>query len=379
MIDSTIDLLRDLIAVDSVNPSLVVGGAGESQIAQLIANRMRCSGLDVEITEVTPGRPNVIGVIDGHTPGKTLMFCGHTDTVGVESMERPFDPVLKDGRVYGRGAGDMKGGVAAMIDAAGKISRSGGIKAGRLVVAAVVDEEYASIGSEDLVKNWQADAAVVTEPTDLLVSTAHKGFSWITITTAGTAAHGSRPIEGRDAIMRMGRVLSRLEQLDRSLQSRLPHNLLGTPSLHASLINGGRELSTYPDRCDLQVERRTLPGESPDIALHEVEEILFELSQEDDDFRGAACSTFTRLPYETPPGHQLPDLLGHALNTLGHHNHRAGMTYWTDAAVLGAAGIPSVVFGPGGFGYHGLNEYVLTEDVNVCRDALVELARCFSS
>lgn len=251
------------------------------------------------------------------------------------------------------------------------------MKAGRLIVAAVADEEHASIGAEALVKKWQADAAIVTEPTDLIVSIGHKGFSWVEITTSGRAAHGSRPLEGRDAILRMGRVLSRLEDLNQQLQSQTPHPVLGTPSLHGSLIKGGRELSTYPDRCVLHMERRTIIGEPADVALKEVEEILAGLRNEDAEFTGDAKLTFSRPPYETPLEHELPLSVESALRSAGRTASRGGMTYWTDAAILGQAGIPSVIFGPGGMGYHGLEEYVRIDEVLACRDALAEVARIF--
>lgn len=375
MSDTTIRFLRDLIAIDSVNPSLVPGGAGEAEIANAVTAAIRKIGIDVEVTEVEPGRPNVVGVLDGSRRGPSLMFCGHLDTVGVEGMNLPFDPIERDGRLYGRGAGDMKGGLAAMIEAARLLADSGGLKAGRLIVAAVVDEEYESIGAEALVKNWHADAAVVTEPTDLEVAIGHKGFSWVEIKVAGRAAHGSRPLEGRDAILRMGRVLSELEGLNNELQSRPPHPVLGNPSLHGSLIEGGRELSTYPDWCLLRMERRTVTGESEDVALAEVREILSGLKLRDPELEAEARLMFSRRPYETPEEHDLPRMLEQAVENTGHSTKRAGMTYWTDAAILGDAGIPSVIFGPGGAGYHGLEEYVRVDDVIACRDALIKLAR----
>jgi acetylornithine deacetylase len=377
MSDPTVRLLRDLIAIDSVNPSLVSGGAGEKEIAEAVAREMHAIGMDVEVTEVATGRPNVVGTLEGHAPGRSLMFCGHLDTVSVEGMASPFDPIEHDGRLYGRGSADMKGGVAAMIGAARSLASSGGVQSGRLIVAAVVDEEYASIGAEALVSRWHADAAVVTEPTDLVVAIGHKGFSWIEVTTKGRAAHGSRPREGRDAILRMGRVLAHLEQLDGKLQARPAHPVLGTPSLHGSLIAGGRELSTYPDSCVLKMERRTISGEPADVALTEVEEILAALRLEDSDFHGDARLMFTRSPYETPAGHELPQLLESAVLDIGQKANRAGMTYWTDAAILGHGGIPSVIFGPGGEGYHGLEEYVRVNEVLLCRDALTILARKF--
>ena len=377
MSDPLLKFLRDLIAIDSVNPSLVPGGRGEREVAERVAAEMRAIGMDVEIEDAAPGRPNVVGVLEGRAPGRSLMLCGHTDTVSVEGMDAPFEPIEREGRLYGRGSGDMKGGVAAMIGAARDVADRGGLKSGKLIVAAVVDEEYESIGAEALVKRWRADAAVVTEPTDLVVAVGHKGFSWVEVTTRGHAAHGSRPKEGRDAILRMGRVLSALEALDRQLQSEQPHPVLGTASLHASLIEGGRELSTYPDACVLKLERRTISGEPSGASLREVEEILAGLKEEDADFHATARLMFERPPYETPAQHELPEILEKASNSTGRHTRRAGMTYWTDAAILGQAGIPSVIFGPGGEGYHGLGEYVRVDEVLACRDALAELARLF--
>ena len=371
--DPSIDLLRDLVAIDSVNPSLVPGAAGEAQIAAAIAAHMRRIGLDVQIEEVAPGRPNVIGVLEGRAPGRALMFCGHVDTVGVDGMEAPFTPEMRSGRLYGRGSQDMKGGVAAMIDAARMVAERG-LARGRLIVAAVVDEEYASIGADALVRNWTADGAVVTEPTDLQVAIGHKGFAWIEIETRGRAAHGSRPRDGRDAILRMGRVLHRLERLDRALQSRPPHPVMGPGSLHASIVQGGRELSSYPESCRLEMERRTIGAESGATALEEVTAILTDLAREDPEFEATARLMFSRPPYELAPEHPLPRLLVDAVESLGTRTATVGMSFWTDAAVLGAAGIPSVLFGPGGAGLHSRQEYVTTQDVVTCRDALSRLA-----
>jgi acetylornithine deacetylase len=242
-------------------------------------------------------------------------------------------------------------------------------------VAAVVDEEHASLGAEALAAAFRADAAVVTEPTDLAVCIGHKGFSWIEVETTGRAAHGSRPDEGRDAILRMGRVLGRLEALDRELQSRAPHPVLGTASLHASLVEGGRELSTYPDHCVLRLERRTLLGEPEQIALRELKQILAALRREDPEFEATAHSLLERRPYGIDTDHELPQALAAAVARIGRVTRLAGATFWTDAAVLGHAGTPSVVFGPGGAGLHGLEEYVRVDEVLGCREALVELVR----
>lgn len=375
--DPTLQLLKELVAIDSVNPSLVNGAAGEAAIARALAAALTSYGLQVDVQEVAPGRPNVVGILEGRAPGRSLMLCGHIDTVGVAGMPRPFEPEERGGRIYGRGAQDMKSGVAAMVGAARTIAESGGLAAGRLLIACVVDEEHASIGADALVTRFRADAAVVTEPTDLAVAVAHKGFEWVEVETEGRAAHGSRPRDGRDAIFRMGRVLGALESLDRELQSGRAHQLLGTASLHASVIEGGRELSSYPDRCALQIERRTIPGEPGGCAGREVEAILGRLAAADAEFKAASRVMFHRPPYELDSSHELPTLLVSAARAREIAAPIIGMSFWTDAAVLGAAGIPSVLFGPSGAGLHGLDEWVEIESVLSCRDALVDLARAW--
>ena len=376
--DPAVALLRDLVAIDSVNPTLVPGARGEGDIARRLANELRACGLTVEITEAAPGRPNVVGVLEGRHRGRSLMLCGHTDTVGVAGMTRPFEPEVRDGKLFGRGSQDMKGGVAAMVGAARRIVESGGLDRGQLIVAAVADEEHSSLGADALVKSWRADAAIVTEPTSLDVAVAHKGFQWIAVETRGRAAHGSRPRDGRDAIMRMGRVLARLEHLERRLRDGSSHQLLGTASLHASIIDGGEELSSYPAKASLQFERRTLPREAADIGLTEALAILDQLRSEDKEFEADARLVFGRDAYEIDPSSALPEALMNAAAAAGCSASRVGMTFWTDAAILGGAGIPTVLFGPGGAGLHSIEEYVLIEDVCRCRDALVNLTRAFT-
>ena len=370
--DPAIRLLRDLVAINYVNPTLVPGAPGEAAIADFLAGEMRNSGLDVAIEPAAAGRPNVVGVVEGRGKGRTLMLCGHTDTVGVAGMHDPFTPVERDGRLYGRGAQDMKGGVAAMVSAAARAAARG-LPAGRLIVAAVVDEEHSSIGADALVKTWTADAAIVTEPTDLAIAIGHKGFAWVDVTVEGRAAHGSRPKEGQDAILRLGRVLARLEMLDSTLQARPPHPLVGTGSLHASFITGGHELSSYPDRATLQLERRILPSEPESTAIDEVRAILDAIRHDDPTFRATAEAMFSRPAYEVPRDHELPRALAEAVTRAGVPPQITGASFWTDAAVLGHAGIPSILFGPGGAGLHSTEEYVNVADVIACRDALIQL------
>lgn len=373
MSDPCIELLSRLVAIDSVNPSLVRGAAGEAVVAAAIAEHMRALGLEVHLQDVAAGRPNVIGVLDTGVPGPSLMFCGHTDTVGVEGMAAPFAPEVRDGKLYGRGSQDMKGGLAAMIDAA-RVVREERPARGRLIVACVIDEEFASLGADALVREWTADAAVVTEPTDLQIGVGHKGFTWIEIDVRGRAAHGSRPREGRDAILGAGRVLAALEQLDRDLQARRPHPIMETASLHASTIRGGREWSVYPDFCRLQIERRTVCGESAETALAEVEDVLASVREQVPEFAADSRVVFSRPAYETPSGHPLRAALQSAAGAHDVAARETGMSFWTDAAVLGEAGIPSVLFGPGGAGLHSVEEYVHVEEVTACRDVLASLA-----
>jgi acetylornithine deacetylase len=370
---TTLSLLSDLVSVNSINPSLVPGAPGEAAVAEVAAQALRAGGLDVVFQEAAPGRPNVVGVLEGREPGPAIMLCGHLDTVGVEGMTNPFTPRVVDGRLYGRGAQDMKGGVAAMIAAAVMLATKW--RRGRLLVACVADEEYESIGADALVQEWTADAAIVTEPTDLTMAVGHKGFAWIEVTTTGRAAHGSRPKEGRDAIVDMGRVLMELDARDRELQARPPSEHQGTASLHASIISGGRELSVYPDRCVLQIERRTVSGEEDSVIIREMNAILESLHAADHGFRADARLMTSRPPYRLSPVEPLPMALAASLESRGLSTTPAGMSFWTDAAILAGAGIPSLLFGPGGAGLHSVEEYVNLADVDVCCEVLIDTVR----
>tara|TARA_B100001123_G_scaffold65889_1_gene73189 strand:+ start:18770 stop:19903 length:1134 start_codon:yes stop_codon:yes gene_type:complete len=376
-VDTVLELLSDLVAIDSVNPSLVPGGGGEAAIGERVALALRTAGLDVDIREVVPGRKNIVGVLEARQPGRSLMLCGHLDTVGVEGMANPFDPMVRDGRLYGRGAQDMKSGLAAMVDAASQLAAKGGLDSGQLVVAAVIDEEHSSLGADALVRQYDADAAVITEPTDLKMATCHQGFEWIEVETRGRAAHGSRPADGRDAIVFMGRVLDSLDRLSKELTQRPKHRLLGTASLHASTIAGGRELSVYPDRCRLSMERRTLIGEPAKVGFNEVGDIMDRLGLEDAGFEGSVGQLFSRPPHEIGSDHPICRALGGVLNGRGLCVEPVGMSFWTDAAILAQAGIPSLLFGPCGSGLHSREEYVDIESVYLCRNVLTELAQSF--
>lgn len=356
-LNEVVDLACRLVAIDSVNPDLVPGGAGEVEIASFVADWLGREGLEVEIHETVAARPSVVAVACGSGGGRSLMLNAHLDTVGISGMERPYDPVVADGRLYGRGAYDMKGSLAAcmlVVAAAGR----GGLR-GDVVLTAVADEENASIGTRAVVERWGADAAIVAEPTGLEVCVAHKGFVWLEVETLGKAAHGSRPDLGLDAIAKMGRVLVELEDLDRSLRSAPSHHLLGSGSLHASLIRGGQERSTYPERCVLDVERRTVPGEGRRDVEAEVRRILDRLVAADPDIDAKFRTTLVRETFEVAENAPIvATVRRHASVVLGREPRIVGETPWMDAALLASVGIPTVVFGPGGGGAHATVEWV---------------------
>ncbi len=378
--DSVEDTLADLVRIDSTNPALGADerGAGEAELAAYIADRMHDIGLDVDHWEPAPGRPNVVGVLSGDGDGRSLMWNAHTDTVGVEGMDAPFTPVRQNGRLYGRGAQDMKGSLAAQLIAARTLRESGTSLSGDVLVAAVADEEHKSIGTEALVDRYDADGAVVTEPTDLKLVRAHKGFVWIDLRTQGRAAHGSRPAEGIDANMHMGRVLSKLEALNRSLSSDEAPALVGPPSLHAGQLRGGDAPSVYAAECHLRMERRTVPGESAEDALEEVQTVLHELSEADDAFEAEAEIAFSRGTLKTPADATVASATRAGLSrTLAPNTPLAdtGASFWTDAALLSAAGTETVVLGPRGAGLHTTEEWVDLASVAQLAEVLVHTAR----
>lgn len=360
-LSSLTDLVADLVRIDSINPDLVPGGAGEGEIARFVAAWLENAGLEVETEEIAPGRFNVVGVARGSGGGRSLLLNAHMDTVGVAGMEDPFEPKTTDGRLYGRGAYDMKASLAAIMLAGAEAAKAG--LSGDVIVTAVCDEEAGSIGSAALADRLRADAAIVAEPTDERLAVAHRGFAWIEIETRGRAAHGSRPDLGEDAIARMGEVLVRLEGLDRTLCEQTPHPLLGTGSLHASLIEGGTELSTYPDRCLLAAERRTLPGETADQVEAEALGLLGGLA-------GSAHVTFLREPFELSHGEEIVTLVArHAGDP-----EVVGVPFWADSALFAAAGMPTVLFGPRGEGAHAAVEWVDVASAERCAETYTAVA-----
>lgn len=373
--EAAAELLAALVSIDSVNPDLVPGGAGEGEIAAFIAGWLEAAGLEVTLVEAAPGRPSVVGRAAGSGGGRSLMLNGHIDTVGVDGMADPFVPRIEDGRLYGRGAYDMKGGVASVMLAAAHAQQRD--LRGDVVVTAVCDEEYASIGCQSVLERYTADACIVTEPTSLRVCVAHKGFVWATIETEGRAAHGSRPDLGRDAIGRMGHVLTALRELEQHLGER-KHRLLGPGSVHASLISGGQELSSYPASCSLGIERRTLPGETEDDVRREIEELAAAVRRADPEAEATYRIELVREPFEVAEDAEIVrTLAAEVAEVVGEEQPVIGDHPWMDAAFTSAAGIPTVVFGPGGAGAHAHVEYGDVASVASCAEAMLRTAERF--
>lgn len=372
-------LLLDLVSIDSVNPSLVPGGAGEERVAQYLAEYATSIGFPARLDYVTPTRPNVVAVMgskasgeEGLTERHGLILNGHTDVVGVQGMADPFKPRVDGDKVYARGAADMKNGLVAGLLAMKAVRDSGAKLAKSVLFTGVVDEEYASIGTEDTAKRYDADAALVMDGG--MPCIAHKGFAWVTVETSGKPTHGSAYRQGVDAIAMMGRFLARADALNAEYQKEPPHPLCGHKSIHASLIEGGKELSTYPGHCKARFERRTLPQEDPSGIIAEFNAIIQGLHAEDPRFDAKVTLDFVRRGYEIAPTHPLVVALKTAIrDNLGEEPVMYGSGGWMDSAILGAKGIPTAIFGVGGSGAHDLVEWSFLSDVTKCARVVADL------
>jgi acetylornithine deacetylase len=359
------ELAARLVAIESINPDLVEGGSGELEVARFVAAWCERAGLETTLSELAPGRANVVAVARGSGGGRSLMLNAHLDTVGAAGMTDPFVARLEGGRLYGRGAYDMKGSLAACMLATAEAARRG--LRGDVILTAVADEEFASIGTEAVAVSLTADAAIVTEPTELEVAVAHRGFVQLEVGVHGRAAHGSRPHLGIDAIAKMGRVLVGIDELDSRLRGNPTHPYVGSGSVHASLIEGGQEFSSYPARCVLQAERRTIPGENAQVAERELREIVAAAAEGDPDFSADVRAPISREPFEVAEDAEIVQLVRrHAAAVLGTEPDTVGVSFWADSALLAAAGISTVLFGPIGEGAHAEVEWVDLESLERC-------------
>ena len=364
--------LTNLVQINSANPGLWTDGAGEAEIAKYLVQAMRRLGMEVHLDEVAPQRFNAVGILKGTGGGCSLMWNGHLDTVGPNGMSEPFNAQVRDGKLYGRGSQDMKGSLAAMLSAVRAIQEAGICLKGDIILAGVADEELASLGTQHLVQHYRAQAAIVAEPTELRLCLAHRGFIAYELETTGRAAHGSRYDEGIDAIIHMGRFLAELDVMEKELRQRPPHPLVGPPSLHASIIQGGTEYSTYPAHCHLEFEWRTCPGETTESATLEVQNILDQLAAADPKFHASLLSSLSRPPFEVNSEAAIAKSAAKALyQQTGNTAGAGGIPFWTDAALLSEAGIPTILLGPTGHGLHSAEEWV---DLQSCLDLASILA-----
>lgn len=372
-------LTRALVAVDSRNPALVVDAPGERAVALRLAEILTSWGLAVTVMDAGEGRPNVVARAKNPSThsatNRSLLFNGHLDTVGVEGMiHAPWDPAIRDGRLYGRGATDMKAGVAAMCAAAVHALDAG--LTGEIIITAVADEEYGSIGTRAIIDaGIRADAAIVTEPTRLAIVPAHRGFAWADLTVHGRAAHGSRYDIGVDANTLAALVMAEVEQHQQTVLTTRTHPLLGRPSVHAAKVSGGLGLSTYSDKCVVGYERRTLPGESAESFAAELQGACDRVRAARPELRTEIAIGFSQGPNDISVEHPIVRALDAALVAEQRPTPIEGLACWTDAALLSAAGIPAICFGPGDIALaHAAEEYVEVEEITIATRVLTRLA-----
>lgn len=374
----TAQLLQKLVQINSVNPGLDPDGPGEEEIASFICDTLSDLSISFEKDTLAPGRVNVTARIKGTGGGPTLMLNAHTDTVGVEGMADPFSGKIEGNKLFGRGSYDMKGGIAAMLGAV-KLMKDSGLKLkGDLILTFVADEEYESIGALELAKKLSANAAIVTEPTDLKLCPAHRGFGIFKVTTKGKTAHGGRHKEGIDANLMMGKLLAKLSELSDQLPREKTHPLCGEASLHVPLISGGRSLFIYSNECTIDIERRTIPGETLEQVTKELQSQIDHLKNNDPSFQANLECEIWRDPYESDNSTGiLSACQKSAGNVLGEIPETIGHTWWEDSAIFGEAGIDTIIIGPAGSGIHEEVEWVDLNSVAQLAKILCETAKDF--
>ncbi|KAJ6189291.1 hypothetical protein N7519_004199 [Penicillium mononematosum] len=382
-VDDVVGLTRTLTQINSSNPTLsVTDGVGETEIANYLAAWFTHRDIEYHWIEKVAGRPSIVGVLRGSGGGKSLMFNGHTDTVSLSSYEA--DPLsgsigTKNGKevVFGRGCLDMKGGLAAGLAALAATKASGFVPRGDVIVAAVSDEEDASQGTQDIIEaGWRADAAVLPEPTQGAILTAHKGFVWVEVDILGVAAHGSDPASGEDAILYAGSFLQALGKY----QSQLPvDDLLGQGSLHCGLIRGGEEPSSYPGKCTITVEFRTVPAQTEQSILGDIGALLKQIADQKPGFKYSEPRiTMSRPTQKVAADHPFVEKATACTTAvLGSKPAVKAGPFWTDAALLGAVGIPSIVYGPAGEGLHAKEEWVEVESLQQFEKVFTRLVQDF--
>jgi acetylornithine deacetylase/succinyl-diaminopimelate desuccinylase-like protein len=375
-----IELLSPMIRIESVTPCLVEGGSGEAKIAEFIAGWLLDSvaGVDVELVEVKPGRPNVIARLRGTGGGPTLCLHAHTDTVGYEGWpDEALMPKVDGDRIYGLGATDDKAGCAAAMLALRSLAESRTRSRGDLLAAFVADGEGASIGSEQLVRQGGFDAAIVLEPGRTHeIGVEHQGFGWLDIITRGVAAHGRDHESGVDAIVHLAEVISRLHQLDLTKFQAYPSLLNGKTVFHTGTITGGTDYSTYPNFARVGVKVGTQPGEHLSDRIAEIHAIFAEIARIEPGFSGEIVVKLEHEPFVASGHEELQQMAaGAMMEVLGRKAKISGMDGWTDAPLIQASGVPTLLLGSAGGNYHVPNEWASISEVIKLSAVLERIAR----
>ncbi len=382
--------LRELVAIPSVNPmGRAVSGPEffEAQLTDHLEQIFRRLEIPTWRQRIADQRENLLARVDGDPAleggGQIVLLEAHQDTVPVDGMTiPPFDPQIRDGRIYGRGSCDIKGGMTAMLSVMARLQTERPRPRPTVVMACTVNEEHGFTGAIGACRLWNGqpnpifprrpDAAIVAEPTSLQVVVAHKGAVRWRCHTAGRAAHSSLTEKGENAIYRMGRVLSSLEQYSKNIIGTLAeHPLCGRPTLSVGTIAGGVSVNTVPDRCTIEIDRRVVPGENPSSAReHVIEHVAAQT--------GLAKFLSHDAPVLQSPGlnnvHNGPlaeKLIAAVRNATGRQCRSLGVTFGTEAATYDAAGVPTVVFGPGSIEQaHTADEWLPLDELQPAADAL---------
>ena len=370
-----IDLISDLVRIDSVTPWLVEGGAGEAEVVQYFTQWVADLAVQVEIQEIAPGRQNFIATLHGSGEGPSLCLNAHADTVGYAGWpDEALVPRLEGDRLYGLGAADDKGCCAIALLALRRIATSGVQLRGDLIVACVADEEGISIGTEHLVRTMKPDLAIVLEADALpKMIVEHQGFGWLDIVIGGRAAHGSTPDQGVDAIVGLAEVLSRLHAWDLEHFAGVPEPRNGRTVFHTGTVRGGTDYATYPSQAVLGIEIGTQPGETLADRVREIEAIIATVVAEMPGLSGEVKVRLDREPF-LANGHEalLESLRSATLKNMGSDIDAVGLNAWTDAALMQAAGTPTVMFGPLGGNFHSPNEWISIPEAVTSVDILVD-------
>jgi acetylornithine deacetylase/succinyl-diaminopimelate desuccinylase-like protein len=378
--ERTTSLLADLVRVESVTPWLIPDGSGERAVAEFMSSWLADLPVSVEIEEIEPGRVNLLATLRGDGDGPTLCINAHADTVGyVNWADRALSPEIRGDRMIGLGAADDKSGCAAGLLALRELVETGSRLQGDVMLACVADEEGVSIGTEHLVRTHPMDAAIVVEPDALpKLVVEHQGFGWIDVIVHGKAAHGSAPEEGIDAIVHMAEVIRRLDERDREEFAKTSDSPNGKTVFHTGTLHGGTDYATYPSIAVLGIEIGTQPGERLADRVREIEETFERCAKVLPGFRGEVDVKLDRDPFQAE-GHQpiVEALDAAARKIIGGPFEPSGLNAWTDAALMQAAGIPTVLLGPARGNFHARDEWVPIPEVTSLAQILVEAIGTF--